>query len=1504
MTVAPTTVNEFFGMVQASGTQVTGVNHGLLNIRSDGISPALTDLDLNNPGASIGTGTKRNANAAITIHWALHSRNTLLTQNGTVGGGVWLFPNNTDGAGAGTGGFYLDLFADQSVSFPSGGSLVTQLSGSVSIPAAQLQDAGSYRIVPVLHSISVVDGDPPTTAKVTNNTNEFYIDADNNVASATGISATPAFTARTTGRDGWFRIGAIAQSLTFTRTAGGGSSVANKLRYPNTYTQSGDIHSFGLKSPLAVQVGIVTSGSSSTATYSKSQTSTPASGTGVYGPTATQNVDTLFPSTPTNYRFRARINSGDRPAVLTANTLSGGFSADQRWCFFATPAAGIAKVSGDDFSIENTTDQEVMVALDYFAETGLTTQGAGIFQSAAYTTPREIFRRRGPTITQQATPHMEVYVTDGDGTKLSAVSIRFEVRDSNGAAVTENDQTLATESAGTAGRRRWNYTVLATHRAFNRFKKGAGDNPRSPPTKRFSAVVTNLNGGTIIGAGNFLVNDATNFNLGDVIVIDQGGAQEEQVVVSDLDYLLNRVVLVGTLAKTHAANATVRKPIPLYPKSLRITGAAFGSNNPQDTTADEFGVNSELHCENIWAGDVADATIDAEGTPTGKAKTNKQSGAGSVQFKITTSIERDTGSIRDLSEHNVRTVDGANVVATTDELDQRKAIWDATKSLVELSPTNSNIRLNTTEAYSTSPNSGFESHDVVGDGRLVDIVLAFADTAGQRSTFDLTGSPGAGAHWNKGQVPNTNIGFTGDTGNYGLFSTRMAFFVLDAFLFVQTVRSQNVLPTGAVPHFSVQVNRKAPDGALTPTKADGPLSVYIAKDGGPGIGLDDVVVNDQTTAINPDVEGKSSSHEYTPISPLALTNGTYSIEFHATVGGSPVISRGSSNYTIGTDDVSIDLTSFVGKFDLIGRLWRPGDEFNVTLLGLRNEQGVLTNIPLANVPVATGIIGVDQVNDAFTIAGDQTANFGAGRFITVSGSTGNDGTYRVWHSHLDGGGDTEVHVTTAIPNATADGDITYNDKAAFTIFLRIGSLGTETLLPDLETWATTAAFNISAVDQGAKKFTIAGLDLTSHFVTRAPLQVAGSTGNNGLYTVDTSAFVGGNTEITVDEAIPDATADGTIAIQTVATEIPPGFVIPGSKTGNWKPPLLMFLFHTAVFDDNGAFSNAAGSQLFNVVESRNIRIPVLAGSLHASGGSWKAGHGYAVSSDIISLEDNVRLDADVETSGPDIGLPKAWVSLFRSGDATTGTQYLHSDNTWHNVKDIGTGGEPTEITRTRLQQGGTSKRYFFVFHDTAPFNTGFDTSTWDDIADLSALLSFELNGVLVSETATEEVGLEGIKVSVSSGDIAHPESHPTPGDPITFNAIVEDVVGKLTIDGPNSLIPSVLDPDAEISLRRFRSATGDLEEWSGSAWVEVADGASALTYLPMVRGSVDTAGGDPALAIYQLPGTATAGEANDIIYNVRLRHRGIRYSASGSTLVVGGKNRHDRNAFDATGLFK
>jgi hypothetical protein len=79
-------------------------------------------------------------------------------------------------------------------------------------------------------------------------------------------------------------------------------------------------------------------------------------------------------------------------------------------------------------------------------------------------------------------------------------------------------------------------------------------------------------------------------------------------------------------------------------------------------------------------------------------------------------------------------------------------------------------------------------------------------------------------------------------------------------------------------------------------------------------------------------------------------------------------------------------------------------------------------------------------------------------------------------------------------------------------------------------------YSITAVSQGSKTFTLSG-DRRRWFSRGGQFVVTGSTGNNGTYTVTAIAYSGGNTVLTVTEALLSAIADGLAGVtitQTVA----------------------------------------------------------------------------------------------------------------------------------------------------------------------------------------------------------------------------------------------------------------------------------------------------------------------------------------------------------------------------------
>lgn len=77
--------------------------------------------------------------------------------------------------------------------------------------------------------------------------------------------------------------------------------------------------------------------------------------------------------------------------------------------------------------------------------------------------------------------------------------------------------------------------------------------------------------------------------------------------------------------------------------------------------------------------------------------------------------------------------------------------------------------------------------------------------------------------------------------------------------------------------------------------------------------------------------------------------------------------------------------------------------------------------------------------------------------------------------------------------------------------------------------STTLVTAITAVSTAGQWFEVAG-DRTDRFQAGESFTVAGSTGNDGTYTVVSATLQGSDTRIVVQEAVPDATADGNISL--------------------------------------------------------------------------------------------------------------------------------------------------------------------------------------------------------------------------------------------------------------------------------------------------------------------------------------------------------------------------------------
>ena len=81
-------------------------------------------------------------------------------------------------------------------------------------------------------------------------------------------------------------------------------------------------------------------------------------------------------------------------------------------------------------------------------------------------------------------------------------------------------------------------------------------------------------------------------------------------------------------------------------------------------------------------------------------------------------------------------------------------------------------------------------------------------------------------------------------------------------------------------------------------------------------------------------------------------------------------------------------------------------------------------------------------------------------------------------------------------------------------------------------YAYSTPYTILSLDQFARTFSISG-NHTAEFISGMDIKIVGSTGNDGFYTVISSTFSLGLTEITVSQAIPSITANGSLGSDVV-----------------------------------------------------------------------------------------------------------------------------------------------------------------------------------------------------------------------------------------------------------------------------------------------------------------------------------------------------------------------------------
>jgi len=176
-------------------------------------------------------------------------------------------------------------------------------------------------------------------------------------------------------------------------------------------------------------------------------------------------------------------------------------------------------------------------------------------------------------------------------------------------------------------------------------------------------------------------------------------------------------------------------------------------------------------------------------------------------------------------------------------------------------------------------------------------------------------------------------------------------------------------------------------------------------------------------------------------------------------------------------------------------------------------------------------------------------------------------------------------------------------------------------------------YSIIGVNTGTKTFTVAG-DHASDFAVGSRIRVNDSTGNDGLYTVTSATLVGGDTEITVDESVASAIADGSVSISRLP-------ICKGPNVDNMHHPLRVVEYNGAIVvqyvedtTGSGVLSGPGGG--VGTINYKTGYLDVVFSVPAATGNAVKVEWYYA---NVPRMPDASRtmLESQEDTQGPDGG---------------------------------------------------------------------------------------------------------------------------------------------------------------------------------------------------------------------------------------------------------------------------
>lgn len=109
--------------------------------------------------------------------------------------------------------------------------------------------------------------------------------------------------------------------------------------------------------------------------------------------------------------------------------------------------------------------------------------------------------------------------------------------------------------------------------------------------------------------------------------------------------------------------------------------------------------------------------------------------------------------------------------------------------------------------------------------------------------------------------------------------------------------------------------------------------------------------------------------------------------------------------------------------------------------------------------------------------------------------------------------------------------LAYNSSAGETICTITALDKLQVLNETLACFEPVTRYGIDGVDTGTKTFTVTGVNLTSYYTAGRSFYVSFGGDNDGDYTVVSSTFSGGDTDIVVAQTIPSSTVAGYIQLQ-------------------------------------------------------------------------------------------------------------------------------------------------------------------------------------------------------------------------------------------------------------------------------------------------------------------------------------------------------------------------------------